>query len=800
MKIRYILTLFILTPIWAISQLVVDGTISPQQAVEDVLLGNGVQVTGITFSGDDNQIGSFNSANSNIGLLNGVILATGDANVAIGPNNAGGAGIGGGNFGVNDPDLDQLSTFDTNDAAILEFDFIPTGDSIVFRYVFASEEYNEYVCGTVNDAFGFFLSGPGINGPFSNNAENLALIPETEIPVTINTVNNGSVGDNGAIGNCEQVSPDWAMNTEFYIDNEDNNDANSTEFDGLTVVLTAVAVVECGEEYHIKIAIADAGDTAFDSAVFLEAESFSSNAINIVADASIADAPVFLGDSVLVEGCNEAVIQLIRPNASLEDTLIFSYGGTAIELLDYTDLPDTVIMEEGVFQIDLPIQAILDVEDEGPETITMTYEYINDCGDTTVTEETLYIFDYIFPEIEGNDAVSNCPGELVQISAEAVEGYEPFFWDWENGEDTQTVGVSPLETTTYTVVATDVCGEEATSEVTVTVNPPPPLLLDASDVSSICPGQLVDLSVDVSGGVPQYGYVWSNNTNNSTTQVAPLDTETFTVTVSDQCSQVESIDITVNVTEYPELLVTGIGGLGYCPNDTVLLTSAAQGGLAPYTYAWNGISTGADGSGIVSPSQTTTYTITVTDECGTQSTDTALVNVSVWQPLSILSDTICAGAVGTFAPIEGGTGTYTFEVDTITADYISFAQDGSGSYSVADFTPEATFNVIVTDECGNFAVPTISSIICDTFIPNVFTPGDGNNLNETFAIPGILLFPGSELIVYNRWGNVVYESSDYKGNWNGTDQGGGDLSEGTYFYVLNRSDGESFSGAISLLR
>ena len=115
---------------------------------------------------------------------------------------------------MNDPDLDQLSTFNTNDAAVLEFDFIPTGDSLSFNYSFGSDEYNEYVCGSVNDAFGFFLSGPGINGAYSNNAINLAIIPETDgTPVTINSVNNGSVGSAGIASNCTQVDPNWTENT-----------------------------------------------------------------------------------------------------------------------------------------------------------------------------------------------------------------------------------------------------------------------------------------------------------------------------------------------------------------------------------------------------------------------------------------------------------------------------------------------------------------------------------------------------------------------------------------------------------
>ena len=179
------------------SQITVDESLTAEDVVTQILLGEGVIVSNITFSGDLDQIGSFANNNSNILIDEGLIMATGSCSNVIGPNNAGGSTTGGGNFGAGDPDLTALSTFNTNDAAILEFDFIPSGDSIKFFYSFGSDEYNEYVCGSVNDAFGFFLSGPGISGPFTNNAINLAIIPETDIPVTINSVNNGNVGSNG---------------------------------------------------------------------------------------------------------------------------------------------------------------------------------------------------------------------------------------------------------------------------------------------------------------------------------------------------------------------------------------------------------------------------------------------------------------------------------------------------------------------------------------------------------------------------------------------------------------------------
>ena len=303
----------------AAAQLVTDNTVTPEEALLDYLLGEGVEVSNITFSGDLNQIGSFDANATNIAILDGIMLATGDIDVAIGPNDAGGAGLGGGNFGAGDPDLTALSTFNTNDAAILEFDFVPSGDSLIFNYIFASEEYNEYVCGSVNDAFGFFLSGPGIVGPYADNAINLATIPNPvlegeTIPVTINSVNNGQPGFAGTASNCNQVSEQWNLNTDYYVDNDGNNDPNSVQFDGFTVILTAAAQVQCGQTYHIKIAIADAGDTAFDSAVFLEGGSFSSNSASIEASASIGGAPVFLGDSVVVEGCNEAGFTVIRPH------------------------------------------------------------------------------------------------------------------------------------------------------------------------------------------------------------------------------------------------------------------------------------------------------------------------------------------------------------------------------------------------------------------------------------------------------------------------------------------------------
>ena len=270
---RKITLALLLAPVTLCAQLIVTNpmTQTPQDLVQNVLLGPGVTVSNITFNGGagniwSEQAGFFDSNMANVGIPTGIILATGDVTQAAGPNATGSNSLGGGNLsspGTCDADLQLLDPTATgfNDCAVLEFDFVPSGDSLKFNFVFASEEYLEFV-NSINDAFGFFISGPGFNGPYANNAENIALVPGTTTPITINTVNN-------------------LVNSAYYVDNGDgftapfNNDPFYIQFDGLTTVLTAEALVQCGQTYHIKIAIADANDTAWDSAVFLEAGSFT---------------------------------------------------------------------------------------------------------------------------------------------------------------------------------------------------------------------------------------------------------------------------------------------------------------------------------------------------------------------------------------------------------------------------------------------------------------------------------------------------------------------------------------------
>ncbi len=139
---RLIFLNIIFFPFTLNAQLNVDISYTAFDLVQNILIGQGVTVTNVQFTGDNAQKSYFYGT-TNIGFTDGILLTTGGATVAIGPNTTGSA-----NVAVNtagDADLENIINYATNDASVLEFDFIPQADTISFNYVFASEEYPEFV-------------------------------------------------------------------------------------------------------------------------------------------------------------------------------------------------------------------------------------------------------------------------------------------------------------------------------------------------------------------------------------------------------------------------------------------------------------------------------------------------------------------------------------------------------------------------------------------------------------------------------------------------------------------------------
>jgi hypothetical protein len=231
----FLIAMCMAVPAWgAITTRSVAAGLSPEE-VATLLTGPGAQISNVRITGSGDAIGQF-AGGDPLGVSSGVVLSTGNIAGVAGPNNSdeAGADLGTAGHAALDQIVDPFRTFD---AITLEFDVVTVSPTFSIRFVFASEEYREFVGSEFNDVFAFFVNG-----------SNIALAPGTADPVTINTINH-------------------IVNTGAY---RDNTDAGSdTQFDGFTTVLTAVAIVEPNVSQHIRIAIADTSDHIYDSAVLI---------------------------------------------------------------------------------------------------------------------------------------------------------------------------------------------------------------------------------------------------------------------------------------------------------------------------------------------------------------------------------------------------------------------------------------------------------------------------------------------------------------------------------------------------
>lgn len=833
------------------AQLTVDNTITPEEALEE-LLGEGITVSNITFSGDLNQIGTFGCNSCGVNIESGVILATGDTEVAEGPNDIGSASLGGGNNDATDPDLETIQE-GLNDAAILEFDFVPTGDSVKFNYVWASEEYPEFVPGEfgggINDVFGFFLSGPGIDGPYQNNAENIAEIPGTDLAVSIANLNNGPDAD----GPC--------MNCEFYIDNQDNTDPNTIQFDGYTVVMTAKSAVQCGETYHIKIAIADASDTSWDSGVFLEGGSFTSELISLDLDLGA----VGVNDSTVYEGCGQNTFIFTRPEGNSSATSIdLAIGGTAENGVDYEELPTSVFFPEDVYEVEVPFHTILDDIDEGLESLIITFETQLECtGATIESTYTFYIQDPEPLSVVSPPIDSDCGIEL-SLEPEISGGYGIYNIEWESGSVGFPLDSTFYESTTLNYTVTDTCGMEPI-DGSLDINLPdyPPLNVDLGpDQQLDCLDDLV-VDPDVDGGSETYTYQWLNNDGDTLTVASILDMQgidigpgTVTLNVQDEClteasdnMEISFPPVPVNVNVGPDITATCL--------DTNIIFSEVSGGVGDYSYEWfeAGQSISTEPQIEVNVGETTEYELVVEDQCGNVNSDLMSLIIPD-DPISLTThnDTvICYGdSVEIFAFATGGQGGYSYQWQPVneinvteiedrpweSTTYSIYAVDVCGNETEAEILVEveeviANFNY---DEIGDWGLnfqnasnidgeyfwdfgdgttsteenpnhnfydlePHTITLHVSTenfcsdsasityypdmniYIPDAFTP-NSDGINDFFKVEGhdIQEF---EIWIFNRWGKVVYHSTDIDEVWDGGhERGDYYVEDETYTYRI----------------
>jgi gliding motility-associated-like protein len=727
MRVLSLLSVFICS-YYSFSQMTISsGVLTPAQYVNN-LVGPGITVSNITYTGNASQIGTFGGT-SNIGFTGGVVLSSGAVTELVGPASsatAGTANVSGISNNMNPTIADLLNIASANamdlgignissatDGAILEFDFVPISNLVSFNFVFSSDEYLTWVNSSFNDIFGFFVAGPGINGPYSapagfpNGSVNLALVPGTNSPITISTIHPG-------------------LNSQYYID---NSGGTSHVMNGFTVPIPITFNVICGETYHFKFAVADCADNYLSTAVFLENDSFTSPPVDLTLETAS-------GTDTIPEACVDANVLFIRSACESLDTLVVDYtlSGTALNGVDYNIAASPITLLPGQDTAAINIVPIVDALPEGTETIIVQVSYLDGQGNPQTISGTLYLSDIQPVVLNETDLNLKCFNDSIVISVDASGGSESFTYDWMSSASDSTsdvVSINQNGVYEYVVTVTDVCLGPFVDTVTVimdqtlaidTIWMGPATCEPVGYVSAFISGQTVTPQQNVQ-------YTWTGPGPNSPNFInasvwTDLSSGWYYIHVEDAVCEVDdSMFVTIENAPLAQLTANVTSG---CSPLTVTFTNSSQNAV---TYEWD------FGNGQVQ----------TTNSLGDLSfTFEESANVV----LTAIQSAVCSD-------------------ETVIPIVISIC--GCTDPSATNFNPQAT----VDDGSCLYPNPSV-------YVPNVFSP-NGDGFNDTYFLTTENATEVS-LTILNRWGLVMFEGVGANPSWNGKSTSGAEAPDGTYFY------------------
>jgi len=671
---------------------------SAEELVKEVLIGgNCFDITGVTFAGVGGQIGTFTNGQTNVGFATGMVMATGDINVCPGPNDQDNASAGYGN-GTGDSDLSGLANGGSIfDMANIEFDFTPTQTPLTFEYVFASEEYCEYVGTQFNDVFGFFISGPGFSG-----TQNIAVLP-SGAPVSINNVNHQTnngfyVHNTPASGNnCGKVTPSVAAAV------------NELQFDGFTRRMVALAPVVPCQTYHIKLKIGDVGDGIFDSAVFLKEGSFDAGGNASVDWAVNGDPDV----DAVYEGCGTVKLIFDRVGSNLNIPLVVQYviTGTATPGLDYTPIPSSIVIPSGKDKLELTVNILTDALLEGDETIIITL--VNPCS--CLLPQTILTIKDLLPVKALVDTVQICGPGVGVLTVTPEGGAEPYTYKWANGTTTETISPYAAVSTDYKVTVTDACGKSIVATGRVIVNAPPTAQL-LPPAPQLCPGQSGTIVINFNGVGPfEINYTLNGDPQ---TPITDITDDPYTMTINQiglykLTSVIDSRGCAgpgqgALLVKESNLSMTGIVSNVKCAGQTNgSINTTVLGGQGPYNYVWQGpqpITNLPDPLNL----QAGTYVVTVTDGFGCTNSQT----YNVIAPNAVTPTVVTVTGPNCTTPSGGS-----IDLD-VTGGTPGFAYKWNNGSTLQDpiNLTQGTYTVTVTDQNG-CTKTTTASVVGDFAAP-----------------------------------------------------------------------------------
>jgi gliding motility-associated-like protein len=855
-----LLSIFLFSSKSLFSQIVYANQGGTAQGIVSTMVGPGLTVTNPVISCPNVAYGTFsNGQTSNIGVNSGVVLSTGNISTLNGPANAANWSTpNGGN--CNDPQLTSLETEATRDCCILEFDVVPSCSTLLIRFVFGSEEYPEYAPpnnSSFNDAFGFFVTGPNPSGPVYNNT-NVATLPDNSTIVSINNIN--AITNNG-----------------FYVD---NSAGTSIKLDAFTTVLIREIVVTPCETYHFKMAIADAGDASWDSAVFIDFLDCSTSLSATVATTPVSCAgndgtatatgingfppysftwntnppqttPSISGlapgtYSVVVDdagSCTPPTVQIFTVSTDINVPQVFITGDTCI--LDTTILTATPTIPGGTYLWSTgETTNTIQVAPSTISTYTCTYS-VNDCPTTDsiqVTKKIVTTFNPISALCQGTTPINlptsssnqpnitgtwNSPTISTSVSGDMNYIFTPAATECATN-DTLTITIKPTPTITVGPNQTICQGQQATINSTVSL---PDGTYDWQPVDSTtanlttipegtttyeliytldgCPSLPATSTVTVNPNTPVYGgedtlicigesitlhavgtpiIEWVAPVVDSVA-FSPTETATYTVygTGDNGCVTVDYITVIV----IPTPIIDPGTPPTVCVGQQVTLNASGAGPNA--TYSWNfGVTNGVP----FVANQNKTYTVTGMDQYGC--VGQATINVTALPiPIADFTPSTTAGYVPLqvlFTNNSSYANNYVWDfgngLDTVTIN------NGS-TFTLYSIAPQDY--VVYMIASNGYCSDTVSKIVKallppDISVPNVFSPNDDQS-NDIFFVTSQNL-ASLELLIFNRWGNLMATINSPLGGWDGKTIGGNDATEGVYFYkyVATGQAGEEITG------
>ena len=658
-KILLITIIIIFQILHAFSQPITVGLLTPQDSllIKSLLENSCTTVSDIIYTGDGFSFGHFVS-NGNFEMTDGLILSTGKALDAAGPNNSGSTSY---NSAGTDGNSLLLSIFSVNnfDVALLEYNLISNTDYYSIQFVYGSEEY-PFVWNSFIDPAGIFISGPNPLGGYYDN-ENIAVLPGTSIPLTVANINSST-------------------NNQYFTNNGDGVTPNNEplDYDGFTIPINNTIDIIPGEIYNVKIVIGDCGDSNYDSGLLFRS-------ISIIPETMPYhfEMESLYGNGLqLFEGHN-ATFKIIRNDSSTiaqNLTINLGFAGSATPGIDYSLLPSTVYLPAGQMDISLPITLFIDTIAESGEEIII-YDQLDCSANSPLLSIPIYD-DYFFDAGFYSDTLLLCgTGGIIETYCNSQNSLVSYLWS--SGETTSSIyfpdTIAMIDTRTISIAHSD--GFQITD--TIVIINSGFLSTIVSEVSSPC--ELATLELSVSGGYQPYSYLWSNNeTTQTISSVWPGE---MNVTVTDYygCSSYQQVEVITQPSVNIQLAINSL-----CTDTFGNITSIASYGNPPYTYSW---STG-DTTNSISSVAPGDYFITVTDSLGCEVTDSIIgFNPTIFTPELNYSSLGCNPWSAELI-ISDGTPPYSIHWSDNTLDTLGFSIGWPGSYSV---TVSDAMNCYYTD-------------------------------------------------------------------------------------------------------